>query len=143
MFDIPSYLDHYQEVIKAFGYWPDFHDAPVISCSFRDGSDSTLDLALQAWEMTDELDARGYFIARKHHLVYFRFAGITEAEVHYFTDVGNILFRISFSPVEQFHQRGRFLVGLESAMGGDMGGKFYAEAGGVRILPCDEKGNPI
>ena len=37
---VPTYLRNHQAVINAFGYWPDFHDSPVLS--FRADAESII-----------------------------------------------------------------------------------------------------
>ena len=60
------------EVVAWFGGWPSFHDAEVLEFLFvRKG---TSYLRLHAWVMTDQLDARGYYVLDKHAV-----GGIIEA----------------------------------------------------------------
>lgn len=71
----PTYLRNWQLVVGAFGYWPSFHDANL--SGFRSSSEAAgaIEFVLHGFEMTAEVDERGYFRLRKHHLVSFRFEG--------------------------------------------------------------------
>ena len=64
-----------QELFDWFGYWPSFHDAELLSLKVeRDGISG---LRLHTWEMTRDLDDKGYFKLIKHVVVEFAFEGVT------------------------------------------------------------------
>ncbi len=49
-----------------FGYWPSFHDAEIVSLHLnRQGRSS---LRLLTWEMTKDIDEKGYYVLTKHAL---------------------------------------------------------------------------
>lgn len=128
--EAPAYLSGFQHVVEAFGHWPGFHDSPVLAYTrTADG----VGLEVEAWEMTPEVDAQGYFILAKRHYIGFRFTGITAARLEGFTD-DNILFGLIFSPVAEFQASSRFRVTLDSAMGGDMDGWLEATGGEVTFV---------
>ena len=140
MKDAPHYLRNHEAVVSAFGYWPSFHDAPVLG--FEHVGDRVT-LALHAWEMTSRVDAAGYFVLEKHHVVRFAFHGVTEADLTGFIPA-NILFALRFSPASEFDATGRFTVELDSALGGDLSGSFAASSGEVAaVLPCDPQAQPL
>lgn len=64
MIPVPSYLANFQCVIDAFGYWPGFHDSPVLRL---ESGDDAIELELEAWETSDEVDEGGYFKLIKKH----------------------------------------------------------------------------
>lgn len=137
----PSYLQNTKAVVDAFGCWPSFHDAPVLDFRYATEDAGVVEFTLHAWEMTPEVDERGYFKLIKHHLVHFAFQGISKADLERFTSMGNILFELGFSTPEEFKSSGEFRVALDSAMGGDLCGSFSASAGQVlKVTPCDAKG---
>src|SRR5437016_1927358 len=109
----PAYLGNTEAVVKAFGYWPSFHDAPVVSFQYSEGSPGTVELTLHGWEMTSELDAQGYYKLIKHHLVRFTFHEISDADLRQFVPE-NLLFGLSFSSPAEFEAAGRFTVSLDS-----------------------------
>src|SRR5689334_2843630 len=137
----PSYLRNYEAVMTAFGYWPSFHDAPVLAFRFSEEAGGEVELALHGWEMTGAVDDRGYFKLIKHHLVRFVFREISDAELHQFT-ADNILLELGLSSPEEFEVTRKFGVTLDSAMGSDLCGSFSASTGEILdVTPCDEKGN--
>jgi hypothetical protein len=128
-------------VVKAFGYWPSFHDAPVVAFHYNRAGAGAVEFTLQGWEMTSAVDDRGFYKLIKHHLVRFAFQEIVDADLDEFTSSANILFGLKFSNPEEFAAVGRFCVNLESAMGCDLSGSFSARSGGVLdVIPCDADG---
>lgn len=78
-----------QQLYDWFGYWPSFHDAEVLSLHLnRSGTSS---LVLHTWEMTKELDERGYYILTKHVVVEFVMKEIVELNVNGFSQQ-NVIF---------------------------------------------------
>ena len=139
----PSYLRNSETVVKAFGCWPRFHDAPVIALRYDRGGQGAVEFTLHGWMMTPEVDERGYFKLTKHHLVRFAFQRILDADLDRFTAVSNVLFGLRFSRAEDVQASGIFSVVLDSAMGGDRCGSFLARTGEVlEVLPCDPDGQP-
>ncbi|MBK1790201.1 Imm50 family immunity protein [Persicirhabdus sediminis] len=132
---IPTYLQNFQSVIDAFGYWPDFHDSPVRH--FRVGDD-LIKLEVEAWEMTDEVDDQGYFKLIKRHTVGFEFTDIVSTDLEQFIPE-NILFELGFSTEEERQGQGFFGVTLDSAMGSDLCGAFRAKAGSVSFVRSSEQ----
>ena len=92
----PSYLQNAEAVVKAFGYRPSFHDAPVADFRFDPAGSGAVDPTLHGWEMIREVADRGYLILIKHPLVRFRFHGIADADLDPFI-CGNILFGLGIS----------------------------------------------
>src|SRR5258708_26114252 len=134
----PSYLRNTEAVVKAFGYWPSFHDAPVFDFRYAAEGLGVIGFTLHAWEMTAEVDERGYFKLIKHHLIQFAFREISDADLERFTSMGNILFELGFSTPEEFEASGKFRVDLDSAMGADLCGSFFARTGeGVEGAPSN------
>jgi hypothetical protein len=65
--DFPIHLtgvDGAADLYNWFGYWPDFHDAEVVSLYLNRSSESSL--LVHTWEMTRQLDRRGYYVSTKH-----------------------------------------------------------------------------
>lgn len=140
MIEVPRYIHNHEAVVSAFGYWPSFHDAPVLA--FEHAADE-ITLSLHAWQMTSEVDAKGYFVRHKHHIVRFAFCGLARTDLAPFIPE-NILFALGFSPSSGFEATGQFTVTLDSAIGGDLCGSFTATSGEVTaVLPCDERGQSL
>ncbi len=83
--------------------------------------------------MGSEVDSSGYFILSKRHEIEFSFSGIAFTELDGFL-AGNILYELAFSPAALYQSEGQFQVELDSAMGGELSGKFSARSGGVAFI---------
>ena len=95
--DTPAYILNHKAVVDFYGYWPSFHDAKVPAYVAPTEESQFLTLTLHTWEMTDKVDAKGFFVLRKHALVSFRFDGVHHSEMEAFNS-GNILFGMEFLP---------------------------------------------
>jgi hypothetical protein len=62
-----------------FGRWPSFHDAEVLRINLdRAGSEGpTLEVVIYIFEMTKEVDAKGFYVLRHHTEVTLRFDGVS------------------------------------------------------------------
>src|SRR5580658_2723799 len=98
MKEAPRYIRNYESVVSAFGYWPSFHDAPVVA--FEHTAES-ITLAIHAWESTSQTDEKGYYILHKHHIIRFAFRGVTKTDIAHFIPQ-NILFQLVFSSPAEF-----------------------------------------
>lgn len=133
--DIPTYLTNHQLVVAFFGYWPGFHDAEVAAYTGLTSEANSLRFTLHTWEMTSEIDAKGYFVLTKHALVEFEFNGVRDAEMDAFSS-DNILFGLGLN---QDADSCRIYVELDSVM--DKSGSFTANSGAVlSIMPCTPDG---
>jgi hypothetical protein len=132
--EIPTYIRNHLTVVQFFGRWPSFHDANVISYEPKSEPES-LSFTLHTWLMTDQVDAKGFFVLRNHALVSFRFGDLHDIDMDAFNS-GNILFGLEISPSsdpDSFH------VVLDSVM--DMSGAFSARSGEVvSLIPCTSDG---
>jgi hypothetical protein len=64
------------ELLDWFGYAPRLHDSEVLSVAF-DREGPTCILRVHGFEMTPEVDARGYFVLTKHLVITFRLGELT------------------------------------------------------------------
>ena len=81
-----------ESVISWFGYWPGFHDCEIID--LRLGSDSVL--RLRAFEMTDKIDAAGYYKLHKHCTVSFWFSDEVAFSLVSESGTSGIVFSLDF-----------------------------------------------
>jgi hypothetical protein len=58
-----------QAFIEWFGSWPSFHDAEILSISLNRTGTSCI--RLHTWDLTGEVDAKGYYVLRNHAVVSF------------------------------------------------------------------------
>lgn len=143
MISPPVYLGYHTAIVEAFGRWPSFHDAVLLSFELRG---ATFECDLHAWNLTPEVDEKGFFQREKHHRVTLQFADCSELSLGGLQDCAanfgpNILSELRFSTSEEFTARRSFEVGFESAVGQEFSGMLRARHGMVlNLLPCDESG---
>lgn len=136
--DIPKYISNHKAVVELYGRWPKFHDAKVSVYVVPTQESQSLALTLHTWEMTNKVDAKGYFILEKHALVSFRFDSVFDIEMSAF-DADNILFGMEFSLSSDSSS---IRVILDSVM--DKSGSFSARRGEVvSVIPCAPDGREI
>ena len=128
-FPTPTYIHNHEAVLSAYGYWPAFHDAPLLALEYSPAPASRIDLVVHTYELTPELDAEGFFGSTKHHVVHFRFADIDDLELCNF-DIPNELIEMLFSQRTDADSQ-RFRVELVSVLGGDCVARFSAGSGEV------------
>ena len=86
------------EIIRQhFGYWPDFHDAEITKVTFETHASGrySVTFVVAAFEMTKEIDERGYYKLIKHCDIEFQFIGIQNLEFDGF-DSQNVIFDFVF-----------------------------------------------
>jgi hypothetical protein len=108
-----------------FGYWPDFHDAEITSLHLnREGSSS---MRVHTWEMTKQVDEKGYYVLAKHIVVEFIFEGISELSLNGFSKQ-NVIFGLCFEKTDS-----GFRLTLDPCYG--LAGSIEAEKMSLRIRP--------
>ena len=86
-----------RELFDWFGYWPTFHDAEVLRVEFEAGSTSSL--VVHTWEMTDKVNADGFFELTKHIVVEFTLRDVTKLELEFLWE-HSILFGLAVNKVD-------------------------------------------
>jgi hypothetical protein len=66
-----------------FGYWPDFHDAEIISLHLNRKGISLL--RVHAWDTTKEVDEKGHYVMAKHIVVEFICENVSELALNGFS----------------------------------------------------------
>ena len=134
--DTPTYILNHKAVVDIYGGWPSFHDAEVPAYVPPTSGSQSLAFTIHTWQMTNEVDAKGYFVLQKHTLVSFRFDDIFDVEMAAF-GAGNSLFGIEFFPSSDGSS---FRVVLDSVM--DKSSSFSARKGEVvSVIPCTPDGH--
>ena len=86
-----------KELFHWFGYWPSFHDAEVISLSLhRSGASS---LVLHTWEVSKEIDEKGYYVLAKHAVVEFLMKRVVDLDLSGFNQQ-NVIFGLEIHKLE-------------------------------------------
>ncbi|MCK0169947.1 hypothetical protein MWU53_02630 [Aliiroseovarius sp. S1123] len=83
-------------VIEWFGQEPKFHDAEISDIQLAQGEPSRI--ILHAWNTTNAVDSKGYFLTDKHAFVEIEFQSIDLIELSNF-DIGHtsIVFSLEFT----------------------------------------------
>ena len=133
---VPKHVEGVERVVRAFGYWPSFHDANLRDIHHDESGKGAVTFTLGAFEMTREVEERvwngvvgQYFILTKHHDVCFRFDDVAEVVLPKHGDILDVL-----EVGNERDEDGRFLVVLESTIGlphEGYGASFRARSGAV------------
>jgi hypothetical protein len=86
------------ELFAWFGYWPDFHDAEIISLVLNRSGPSVL--SIRTWHTTDQVDERGCFIKEKHVVLSFQMEEILDLTLSNFSQQ-NVIYGLEISKVKQ------------------------------------------
>ena len=106
-----------------FGYWPNFHDAEIISLHLNRSGHSSM--RAHTWEMTKEIDQNGYYVLTKHLVVEFVFENISGLDLNGFSHQ-NVVFGIEIQKTES-----GFRLTLQGCYG--MEGSIEAEKMSLRL----------
>ena len=113
------------ELQQWFGYWPSFHDAEILGLDLnRKGSSSLL---VHTWEMTKEIDDKGYYVLAKHVVVEFIFEAVSGVSLNGFNDQ-NVIFQLVIEKTDS-----GFRVTLGDCYG--LAGSIDAEKLSIRLTP--------
>ncbi|NLR96465.1 hypothetical protein HGP17_06425 [Rhizobium sp. P38BS-XIX] len=88
-----------KSLLEWFGRIPRFHDAKLLEISFS-GSGAGL-LRIHAWNMTDQVDAKGYFVLDKHAIVTLILEGVSAISCTDFDMVPGIIFDLEITKTDQ------------------------------------------
>jgi hypothetical protein len=102
-----------------FGRWPSFHDAEVLRLSLdRSGEEGpTLDVVIHVFEMTTEIDAKGFYVLKNHTEVTFRFTHVVLSRLQWFNRQ-NVLSSLEVEELDPTaHEGRRFRVDMPSSYG--------------------------
>ena len=126
MSGIESSIEGSDKLTGIFGFWPSFHDAEILDLHFWRGDFEpeqkryilpVLTVKFHVWELTQEVDARGYLVLRHHTLTTLRFHDVDEFKMEGFNHQ-NAIFGLSI--IRQERRDGPspfFLVEFEPAFG--------------------------
>lgn len=94
-------IENAELVERVFGGWPSFHDAEIHSVLVTRDCDSgpQMDVTIHHWQMTSEVDSKGYFVLRHHTLTTLRFSGVGDLQLAGFNHQ-NVLWELKISEFE-------------------------------------------
>jgi hypothetical protein len=89
-------------LVDRFGRWPSFRDAEVVRAKFERGGEDApfLECDIYVFDMTDELDSKGYYLLKNKTLVTFRFCNIDLDYFHSWNNQ-NVLFDLEIGHAEE------------------------------------------
>ena len=111
--------EHAEKLESVFGRWPSFHDAEVLRLSLdRSGEDGpTLDVVVHVFEMTTEIDAKGFYVLKNHTEVTLRFTHVMLSRLQWFNHQ-NVLLSLEVEELDPTaHEGRRFGVEMPSSYG--------------------------
>lgn len=88
-----------EEVRNWFGYWPDFHDAEIISLELNRNKASTLSVFFCNTD-GQRVTPEGYFYQDKHVVVHFEMEGITDLQLSEFNHQ-NVISELILKKIEE------------------------------------------
>ncbi|RUM17490.1 hypothetical protein EFQ99_34175 [Rhizobium vallis] len=98
-------------LLEWFGRVPRFHDAYLLEITFSNGAGL---LRIHAWNMTNEVDAKGYFILDKHAIVTLTLEGVSAINCIDFDMVPGIIYGLEITKADE-----HFRVEWDSSYGVD------------------------
>lgn len=135
------------KLLSIFGYWPSFHDAEVvwIRLDRKPACDSdygpTLEALIHAFEMTSEIDPKGYYVLRHHVLVHLRFREVVGLRMEGYNHQ-NVLYGLNLVDIRDRQlERIKWRVRFESDFGVDASFQCLAIEV-VSVEPCTKDGEP-
>jgi hypothetical protein len=105
---IESLIKGSEKLLAIFGRWPSFHDAEVMEIRLTrkpkgrgEKHDRGVELfaRIHTWDMTNEVDSRGYYVLKNHTFVTFRFSSVEELKLEGFNHQ-NVIFGLTIQPKE-------------------------------------------
>jgi hypothetical protein len=131
MSDIEKYIGGSEKLTTIFGRWPSFHDAEVIDLHLREGDPAenrpplpVLTTKVHLWELTNEIDAQGYYVLRHHTLATLRFHDVLDLKMKGFTHQ-NVIFGLSIVPQERSEGPWKLVFAVEFEPVAEFEATFY------------------
>ena len=136
-----------ERLTSVFGYWPSFHDAEVISFRLDRrptslGPGPTVESLIHVFEMTNEVDEKGFYVLRNHVLVDLRFSRVMQPIVEEFNHQ-NALMGLGIRDIKERQlERLNFEVTFDSSFG--LEASFQCvDVEVVSVEPCNGNGQLV
>jgi hypothetical protein len=85
------------KVVEWFGKWPAFHDAEIVSLELVRYGNSIL--KIHTWNITNQLNEKGYYVTDKHAVVSFTLIDVINLELFGFGQ--NVISELEIEQIEQ------------------------------------------
>lgn len=89
-----------KSLLDWFGRVPGFHDAELFELRFPERGSGTL--RIHAWNMTNKVDANGYFICDRHAIVTLSLRGVSAIQCTDFDMVPGIISDLEITKVDEY-----------------------------------------
>jgi hypothetical protein len=108
MANVETLIEGTEKLSRIFGSWPSFHDAEIVELHLWRGDSMTershprfpvLTAKIHLWKMTNEIDAKGYYVLQNHTLATLRFHDVLNLEIKGFS-LQNVIFGLSIESEE-------------------------------------------
>ena len=123
------------QLLQWFGRVPSFHDAEVLTLAL-DREKTRCDVRIHTFEMTAEVDVKGFFVSRNHVVVSFRLEGVIHLELIDFNQQ-NVIYGLSLSCTAN----GDFRLEMEPCHG--LSGFIEARSMTIELAPGKPDGGAI
>ena len=151
MENVESLIAGSEKLTKIFGHWPSFHDAEVLELHFDRGDIRTeegiykfpvLTLKIHLWELTKEVDSKGFLVLRHHTVTTLNFCDVSDFQMEGFNHQNAVLELCINSQQRSEGPSPYFAVELEPAFG--MGASFKClQIEVIDAVPCAENGKVL
>lgn len=146
MANIESLIAGSEKLTDIFGYWPSFHDAEVLDLHFTREKGlydfPILTLRIHVWELTKNVDSKGYLILLHHTLTTLEFRDVSDFQMQGFNHQ-NAMMELALANQERNEGPSPyFSVELVPAFGMDASFNCL----GIEVIDavsCAEDGKPI
>lgn len=148
---IETFIQGSEKLLQIFGDWPSFHDAEIINLHLWRGNVDpgrnvyqfpVLTLDVHHWELTREVDAKGFLVLRHHTRTTLTFSDVQTVELKGFNQQNAIL-SLSIKRLERAEMPSPyFSVEIQAAFG--LEASFTCL--GVEVTtttPCTSEGEPL
>jgi len=108
--DPASVFENAQLLTTIFDRWPSFHDAEVLRLVLdRSGPDRpTVEAVIHVFQMTSEVNAKGYYVLKHHTEAALRFTGVEVLSIQGFNPQ-NVISNLVVEPLDPAEHEGRRL----------------------------------
>ncbi len=125
-----------EKLTAIFGRWPSFHDATVKRVVVKDLPQRSVTTNIHVFQMTQEVDAQGFFVLQNHTLATLTFSEVEDLILE-IPASGMLLFDLRINEVEK-----HLAVTFEDAIGDGFALRFQCRTVEVlEVRSCDFRGN--
>ena len=148
---VETFIKGSEKLLQTFGYWPSFHDAEIINLHLWRGNVDpernlyqfpVLTLDVHHWELTKEVDEKGYMVLQHHTRTTLTFSDVQAVELNGFNHQ-NAISSLYIKRLERAEMPSPyFSVEVQAAFG--LAASFTCLSVEVtNATPCNDEGEPL